>query len=270
MVTLSFVQGRLSNEVAGKYQYFPIHNWRNEFDKGREIGFKSLEWIISDFSNPIFDPVQQKEIINLCIQNNISISSISLDLLMSKTLDNFKKNELSWIFKSIKKISKKVNLLRVSIPVEETSGIRDPITFFKVQNKLVEILNINKDSNFLLAVESDMAPLSLRKLLSDNKLKKMGILLDVGNIAAYGYKLEDYFKILSKKIYSIHIKDRKTGIGPSVKLGSGDAEFEYLSNNIHKLENLKDVVLQTFKTNKGYLDNIIQARKFVIKNILKE
>ena len=30
MAKLSFVQGRLSSEVAGRYQYFPIHNWKNE------------------------------------------------------------------------------------------------------------------------------------------------------------------------------------------------------------------------------------------------
>jgi len=270
MVKVSFVQGRLSTQVAGKYQYFPIHNWRNEFVKGKEIGFNNLEWIVSDFSNPIFDPIQQKEIINLCLKNRMNISSISLDLLMTQTLDNFKKDELNWIFRSINKISRKVNLTRVSIPIEETSGIRDPITFSKVQNKLIDILNINKNSNFLLAIESDMAPLSLKKLLSNNYLQKIGILLDVGNAAAYGYKLEDFFEILSNKIYSIHIKDRNIGVGPSVKLGSGDAEFEYLSKNIHKLKNLNDIVLQTFKTNKYYLDNIIHAKKFVIKKILKE
>jgi len=65
MVRLAMVQGRLSSEVAGKFQYFPIHNWRSEFFKAKELGFDSIEWIISDFSNPIFDDISQNEIIKL-------------------------------------------------------------------------------------------------------------------------------------------------------------------------------------------------------------
>ena len=37
MAKLSFVQGRLSSEVAGRYQYFPIHNWKNEFYKAKQF-----------------------------------------------------------------------------------------------------------------------------------------------------------------------------------------------------------------------------------------
>ena len=41
-------------------------------------------------------------------------------------------------------------------------------------------------------------------------MNKLGILLDVGNAAAYGYFLENYF-LNWEKIVSIHIKDRKQG-----------------------------------------------------------
>ena len=85
MVRLAMVQGRLSSEVAGKFQYFPIHNWRSEFFKAKELGFDSLEWIISDFSNPLFDDISQNEIIKLVAESGLEISSISLDLLMHKT-----------------------------------------------------------------------------------------------------------------------------------------------------------------------------------------
>ena len=56
----SFIQGRFSSEVAGKYQHFPIHNWENEFRSAKKLKFDSVEWIITDFSNPIFNPLFSK------------------------------------------------------------------------------------------------------------------------------------------------------------------------------------------------------------------
>ena len=49
MIKLSAVQGRFSSMVAGKFQHFPIHNWRNEFYEAKSMGFDGIEWIISIF-----------------------------------------------------------------------------------------------------------------------------------------------------------------------------------------------------------------------------
>ena len=268
MLKLAMVQGRLSSEVAGKFQYFPIHNWRSEFFKAKELGFDSLEWIISDFSNPIFDEISQDEIINLVKNSNLEISSISLDLLMPKTLDFFSDKEIRMIFDNINKIAKKVNLSRVSIPIEETCGIRDPQTFEKVQNRLINILNFYSFDEYSIAIETDMTPNAISNFLNHKDLSKVGVLLDIGNAAAYGYKLDDYFSQIGKKILSLHIKDRLSGIGPSIRLGNGSAEFNYLAKNIHKLTNLKDITLQSFKTNENYLADIIHAKKFIDDNLM--
>ena len=85
MVTFVFVQGRLSEPIANKYQHFPINNWRQEL-KLKENWFQGIEWIISDFSNPLFDNETQLEIISLCKEYKLVISSISLDLLMQDLL----------------------------------------------------------------------------------------------------------------------------------------------------------------------------------------
>ena len=263
MVKLSVVQGRLSSEVAGKYQHFPIHNWRNEFYEAKKLGFDGIEWIVSDFSNPIFDPIIQKEIINLVNDSGVQIPSISLDLLMPKTLDRFSRDEFYWIFDNINLIAKKIKLKRVSIPVEETCGIRDPNTAMAVNNKLSEILNYNSKNTYLLAIETDMAPVALHSFLSDKSLKNLGVLMDLGNAAAYGYKIADYFDLLPEKIYSLHIKDRLLGIGPSVPLGEGSGEFNYLKSGIKGLTNLQDITLQTYRTSEKYLKDLELAKEFI-------
>ena len=55
MVKVAIVQGRLSSQVGDRYQFFPIHAWRDEFEKAAELGFDGIEWIVSDFTNPILD-----------------------------------------------------------------------------------------------------------------------------------------------------------------------------------------------------------------------
>ena len=124
------------------------------------------------------------------------------------------------------------------------------------------------ESKYLIAIETDFSPLAAHAFLSQKELNGLFLLVDIGNIAAYGYKLEDYFMTLTNKICSLHIKDRTVGIGPTLPLGSGSAEFNYLKNNIHKLNCLKDIVLQTYKTPDKYLDNLISAKKFIDLNIL--
>jgi sugar phosphate isomerase/epimerase len=270
MVKLSFVQGRLSSEVAGRFQYFPIHNWKNEFYKAKELGFDGIEWIVSDLSNPIFDPNMRNEIIELVKTTGIEITSINLDLLMYKTLEKHPWEEICWIFDNINLIADKVNLNRVTVPVEETSGIKDAVTASLVTRQLQRILDYNISSNYLIAIETDLSPAAAFAFLSQQELSRLFLLVDIGNIAAYGYKLDDYFKNLTNKICSLHIKDRTIGIGPTLPLGEGSGEFHYLKNNIHKLDFLIDIVLQTFKTSDNYLDDLISAKKFVDLNILSK
>ena len=263
MVTFAFVQGRLSEPIANKYQHFPINNWRQEFKIGKKIGFQGIEWIISDFSNPLFDNETQLEIISLCKEHKLVISSISLDLLMQKTLNRFTFTELTWMLKKINKISKKIGLKRVSIPIEETCGIRDPQTFKEVQKSIIKLIGSNVIDSSYLAIETDMAPQALKNFLNHPKMNKLGILLDVGNAAAYGYFLENYFFELSEKIVSIHIKDRKQGLGISVPLGKGDAEFNYLFTNIKKLKNLRDITFQTYKSSDNFVEYLKNAKKYI-------
>ena len=143
------MQGRLSTEVAGKFQYFPIHNWRSEFFEAQKLGFNGIEWVVSDFSNPLFDPFLKDEIIELTRKTGIKINSLSLDLFIHKTLDKYTKEEIEWVFKGINSISSELNLKRVCIPVEETSGITNTIDAENVKTVLKQILRKNQDQCYL-------------------------------------------------------------------------------------------------------------------------
>ena len=257
------MQGRLSPEVAGRYQYFPINNWREEFFAAKKLGFGGIEWIVSDLSNPIFDPTLRKELLELIKCTEVKITSINLDLFMSKTLNNFSWSEVKWIFDGINLIASDLSLKRVSIPIEEISGVKDPKTANKVKEALKQIITYNSKAVYSLAVETDMSAIAAKNFLNLPNFWNLGIVLDVGNIAAYGYTIREYFEIMPEKIYSIHIKDRLPGIGPSVALGKGAGEFHYLRTELDRLKNLKDITLQTFRSKENYLQDAENAKKFV-------
>ena len=101
MVNISIVQGRLSKQVGSRYQYFPINSWENEFHLAREIGFNSIEWIISDLSNPILDENKLSLIEELSDRSKVKVASISLDILMYEPIFHQSWDDLLWFFKHI-------------------------------------------------------------------------------------------------------------------------------------------------------------------------
>ena len=62
---IGFMQGRLSPMQGKKIQSFPWKNWKKEFQIGRKLNFKILEWtldFIKLYSNPLMTKEGQKKI----------------------------------------------------------------------------------------------------------------------------------------------------------------------------------------------------------------
>ena len=115
----SFMQGRFSKKIGGNYQHFPIDNWHNEFKYAKELNFDAVEWIITDFSNPIFNEKFVKIIKKDLAFNKIKIHSISLDVIMNKPLFKIDDKDLKWLIKKLEIVIKTFKIRRVSVPLEE-------------------------------------------------------------------------------------------------------------------------------------------------------
>jgi len=268
MIYLSFVQGRLSRKIGSKFQYFPINNWQNEISIARKIGFKYIEWIISDYSNPIFNKVFQKQILQILKKNKIRISSIGLDFLMRDPLFKIHNEDLEWILLNLKIILKRFKAKRVNIPLEENSRISNHFDFKIVKKRLHQIIRILGTST-KVSIESDLSLKNLDHLLSSKELKKLGILLDIGNIRADGFSIEDYIGKFSKKIYGIHVKKRGILFKKSEKINKSYHELRYVIDKIKKLTNLNDITLQSFRSNSFFTHELRLAHKIVKKEIEK-
>ena len=251
----SYVIGRFSPEVGSKYQYFPINNWEKDLITGKKFKFDGTEWIISDFSNPIFNEKFRKNIKEQLKKNNLKICSITLDLIMDNPLHEIDVKDVDWLAKQLKIIIKYFSVKRVTIPIEERSRFNNYIEKKIALNRLKQFYDlISSKTN--LCIETDISPFSLKKLFDLKSFKKLGILLDIGNTKAHGFFVEDYVKLFPGKIYGIHIKYRPDFFSKTGIINKNFKELKTLINNIHKLKNCQDITFQTYKSRNNFLKDM--------------
>jgi len=263
-INYSYVIGRFSPEVGSKFQYFPIDNWEKDLANAKKFKFDGTEWIISDFSNPIFNENFRKIIKLNLKKNNLKIFSISLDLIMDNPLHKIKLSDVLWLTKKLKIIIKYFSVNRVTIPIEERSRFNNYEEKKIALNKLkIFYSSISKISK--LCIETDISPFGLKKFLNLKTFKNLGILLDIGNTKAHGFFVEDYINLFPKKIYGVHIKYRPDFYSRTERLKRNYKELKTLIKNINKLVNCRDITFQTFKSNKNFMRDM----QFSINNFNK-
>ena len=52
---IGIMQGRLSKQKGIRIQEFPRDTWEQEFEKAKDIGFDTIEWIFDSKDNPMLD-----------------------------------------------------------------------------------------------------------------------------------------------------------------------------------------------------------------------
>ena len=263
MVKISIVQGRLSTPVGSRFQHFPIHAWRQEFEKAAQIGFDGMEWIVSDFSNPLFDPENLLEAAELSRHHKIQVTSVSLDIFMYLPARQLPWEDVTWLMDKLSQAIQILGTPRVSIPIEETSGIRTPQEAKETLAILRRLMDRYQNQILLPCIETDLSPRNVQQLLSQPGLERLGLLLDIGNLTANGYRLQDFMALCPSRIYGLHIKDRPGFFGPSCPLGEGEVELQKALSQAPNLPNLSDITLQAFRSSDRFLEDATHALRFV-------
>jgi sugar phosphate isomerase/epimerase len=252
---LSYVMGRFSKKIGEKFQHFPIDNWQNEIDIAKKLKFDGVEWIISDYSNPLFNPIYLEQVKRIFKKKKFKICSISLDFIMKEPLHVISNSNLKWIIEKILLIQEKIKIDRISVPIEESSRFNNYSQKKIALHKLKYILEkLKKKSK--ICIETDIDPKNLNIILNQKNLKKLGLLIDIGNIKANGFDLNDYINYFTDRIYGVHIKYRKVNFGKSEVLPKKFKELEILKNKIDNLNNLKDITFQTYRSKNYFINDM--------------
>jgi sugar phosphate isomerase/epimerase len=263
-IEFGFIQGRMISPPSKKtLQYFPKKNWRKEFEYAKKNNFDFIEYFGErkfNKENPIWNSKGLKEINILAKKNNLSNYSFCDDYFISNDLTIY--NDFNKYFT---KIINNLSVIGIKIYVLALFE-KSHITKKNFRNFIKRLQNISdrlKEKKIKLALETNLDPQDINKLIKLINRKNVFIVYDTGNrLKKKTFQYEEIIK-LKKHICHFHIKD-KNWKGENVVLGDGNVKFKYIFNAI---KHIKYKGKYTFETNRG--DNPIRTmcnnKNFILK-----
>ena len=250
------MQGRLSDELYGKIQAFPLFSWESEFSIAKRIGCKFIEWTVDYeglYKNPLLINLGQKKINFLKNHYDLDVSSVTYDAFMQKPIWQFSGLERSILIKdfcAVCRACSKIKINTIVIPLVDNSSLRNlesELILIEEFNKLTSLLESLK---LVVAFESDFPPNKLKSFLSNFPTTIFKINYDTGNSASLGYNPLTEFDCYGEHIINVHLKDRELS-GKSVPLGQGVADFKLLFSLFNQQKYSNNFILQSSRRTHG-------------------
>lgn len=241
MLHLAIMQGRLSPPEDNRIQCFPRLSWRNEFPRVVEAGIGSIEWIDDTYGtdmNPLRTKEGIKELQNLMKQHNVMIPSICADTFMEQPLIRCSQKEQQERLELLEHLFHQAKLLgakHLGIPMLDNSALKNLQEIDEFAAALLRIIPILEELSMELHLETSLSPKEFPILLWKLPHPLIRVTYDTGNSASLGYFPQEEFAAYGNRIGSVHIKDRVLG-GGTVKLGTGDTNFEVVAEELRKMQ----------------------------------
>ncbi len=267
---IGVMQGRLSKPVNNKIQSFPNRNWKKEFLLAKKLSLKFIEWTL-DFKklhkNPLLTKKGIKSIRLLSKKYNVKVESITGDCFMQKPFWKQKSKKVRInLLNDLKKILVSASALKIKyliIPLVDNGSLKNEIQEKILINELIKFKKILKDNNLTILFETDFSPNKNFIFMKKFKSKNFGINYDIGNSASKNFKPQEELKHYGKYIKNVHVKDRKK-FGNTVKLGTGNVNFDLVFSLLKKIKYKGNYILQTARGIPGKeKKNILNNLKFL-------
>jgi len=248
MKNFGVMQGRLIPDENGRIQSFPKIGWRKEFPILNSLGIHLLEWTIDYnemWNNPLLTDCGLVEIQQLCNEHQIQILSATADNLMQAPIHKTYEGKSTSTTECIDFIGK-LDFAGIRIlvwPLVDSGNLASRAEMEAFEGKLSDVLPFLEKTEVKIAFETDLPAEYNLRLLSNLNSKSLGINLDLGNLASYGFSISDDFAKLQEHIMHIHIKDRHFR-GSTVPLGEGDVDWREVAQTLeNRFNGMK--ILQT-------------------------
>ena len=273
MYKYGIMQGRLTSPKDNRIQFFPKDEWIEEFGSAAQIGFDCIEWLydLHDANiNPIATYSGIETIKSLALPFGVQVKSLCAHYFIEKPLigaNDDKLQELLELFDWLLQHAHKIGITRIVLPMEDASLVKD-ITELEHQVRWIKkALFIAEKTTMEIDLETTLHPSILVSFLDKLLHPLLKINYDIGNSAGMGYRLKDEFAVYGHRIGSVHIKDKLLN-GPTVALGTGNADIDALAYFLRKINFKGDIVLEAARGAPGNEITWAQRNlKYVIQNL---
>ena len=246
---IGIMQGRLSKPLNGKIQSFPASSWENEFYLAKDIGFKSIEWVLDENlkDNPIVNEDHFSKIRTIKKKTGIEVNSICCDYFMTNSLSrnskSFKEENLEILNFLINESCPLNNIKIIDLPLMGEEGLKKKQIADDYRNLLLKLEKKILDNNLMIALETDLEPNELKDFLKNFNKKAVTVNYDTGNSAFWEFDTKQEFLCYGQSISNVHIKDC-TPKDYTVQLGDGNVNFNEVFHLLKKNNYKSDFILQ--------------------------
>jgi len=253
---IGVMQGRLLPKYQGRYQAHPLGYWQEEFKIANQIGLNCIEFIL-DFNdaekNPLLKKGGTEEILSVCDNTGVSVSTICADYFMEAPLhaiDESVARRSKEILINLLKTSSNLGVTDIIIPCVDQSSLETKEAVDRFISQIQSILPVAERHEINLSLETDLAPQPFAELLNKFDSNRITVNYDIGNSAALGYDPIEELDTYGNLLTDIHIKDRELNGGPVI-LGSGDADFDKFFKKLKEIDFKGPFIFQAYRDDEG-------------------
>lgn len=228
---IGIMQGRLVPRYNGRYQSFPPHTWQKEFPLACSIGFTCIEFIY-DFENfeesPLVTDGGLEKIRTVSTENRVEVVSICADYFMRYPVfgcDERSRQDRIQRLLTLITLTSRIGVKDITVPCVDESSLKSEENIRQFVSGIEACLPEADARGININLETDLGPPGFQDLLSLLDHPRVKVNYDIGNSASLGYDPEEELQTYGTRISILHVKDRVRG-GASVKLGTGDSNFE--------------------------------------------
>jgi L-ribulose-5-phosphate 3-epimerase len=253
---IGVMQGRLSPIVDGVIQCFPWGTWRDEFEWAQEDGWPLIEGTLDVdrlTENPLMTVDGRNDLRTVSRLHGIRMSSLTGDFFMQAPFHRVtgtRREERLTVLKGVVEACAAANVSYLVVPLVDQGRISSPEEERVVLNELSRIEPLAGTCGVGLLFESDYSPEAFDRFLGHLSPEVFGVNYDIGNSAAMGFPFDEEFAAYGERIRNVHVKDRLRA-GPTVPLGTGDADLPGALAALETLGYGGDYVIQAARSHDG-------------------
>lgn len=253
-LSIGVLQGRLTPSLGRGIQFFPNKQgeWEKEFYAAQTLGLSHIQWAFDTLQNPFVTAQLQAQVQKITAETGVPVWHLDMQCLTSIDIAALPES----LMKAVCQALVAVDAEAVEVPLMEASSLLDVSMREQRIAALRQFMQVAATAGIALAVETDLPPKEYKTLLE--QCPTLGVVYDVGNSAGMGYEIDKEFAAYGTRLRNVHLKDKKKG-GPTVPLGSGDADFIRLFQLLREVSYTGPVTLQAARGEDGKELELIQS-----------